>query len=188
MVDEVDQHREVDQHERLGDGDREMRDERAVGFVRDRDERQDRIDERGDEDPERDLVADVTDEVPHHARPELLRREREGHDRDREHDADDGDDGRSDPDEHLATRVRTACRDPERQGQVPVVDGPVDLERGEEQETGDEHEDGRHEPEGGAECLPAPARQPALPAARPHLAGRRGGALGPGHRNGCEEA
>ncbi len=56
----------------------------------DRDDRQDRVDERGYEDAEGDLAAEVTRAVPRRTRPELLGGESQGHNRDRAHDAGSG--------------------------------------------------------------------------------------------------
>ena len=92
VVDEVDQDAEVDEHEDERDGDRQVRDEVARRAVRDRAEREHRVDERRDEGAERDLRAAVADEVAQHPRPELRRRQGERDDRDREHEPDDGDD------------------------------------------------------------------------------------------------
>ena len=118
VVDEVDQDREVDHQQGLGHRGGEVRDEVLAGAV-DGDERQDRVHERPDEDAERDLVADVADEVPHHPGPELLRRQRQRQDRDGEHHADDRDDGGGDGDEHLALGVGGPRADPGREVDVP---------------------------------------------------------------------
>ena len=72
VMDEVDEHGEVDEQQGLGDGDRQVRHEIAVGIAGDRDEGQHRVDERAHEDAQRHLIADVADEVPHHAGTELL--------------------------------------------------------------------------------------------------------------------
>ena len=122
-------------------------------------ERQHRVHERADEDAERHLVADVADEVPHHARPELLRRQRQRQDRDGEHHADDRDDRGGDGDQDLALGVGAPRADPVRQRQVVVVRRQVDLERDDEQQDRDHDQDARDDPEGRPQLLPAPARQ-----------------------------
>ena len=70
-MDEVDQDPQIAEREDERDGDRQVRDERGRP-VRDRSERQDRIDERGYEGAQAHLRPDVADEVPQHAGPELL--------------------------------------------------------------------------------------------------------------------
>ncbi len=129
----------------------------AMAADGDRSEGECGVDEGADEDAERDLVPNVSDEVAHHAGTELLGRQGESQDRDREHDADDGDHRGGDGDENLSAGIRAFCPHPERQREVPVIDRPVDLERDHEQCTGDDDEDGGHEPEGRAERLPPPA-------------------------------
>ncbi len=168
-MDEVDEDREVHEQQGFGDGDREMRHEDAAmaadGY---RTEGERGVDEGADEDAECDLVPDVPDEVAHHAGTELLGRQGEGQDRDREHDADHGDHRGGDGDEHLATSVCAFCSHPERQREVPVIGRPVDFETDREQHTGDHDEDGGHQPEGRAERLPPPAGKlpPRLPRPR----------------------
>ena len=120
---------------------------------------EDRVHERPDEDAERDLVADVADEVPHHAGPELLRRQRQRKDRDGEHHTDDGDDGGGDGDEHLAFGVGGPRADPGREVDVTVERRQVDLEGHEEQQDRHHDEDGRDDPQRRPQLLPAPARQ-----------------------------
>ena len=133
VVDEVDQHREVDHQQRLGHRRREVRHEGRAGTV-DGHQSEHRVHEGADEDAQRDLVADVADEVPHHAGSELLRRQRQRQDGDGEHHADDGDHRGRDGDQDLALGVGTARPDPARQRQVLVEGGEVDLERDEEQQ------------------------------------------------------
>ena len=113
VMDEVDEDAEVDQHEGLGHRGGQVRDE-SLADTADGAEREHGEDEGADEHAQRHLVADVAHEVPHHAGPELLRRQRQGKDRDGEHHADNRDDGGGDGDEDLALRVRTPGADPGR--------------------------------------------------------------------------
>ena len=169
MVDEVDEDRQVDEQQSLGDGYGEMRYEHAaMAADGDRTEGERRVDEGADEDAECHLVPQVADEVAHHARTELLGGQREGQDRDREHDADDGDDRGGDGDEDLSAGIRAHRAHPERQRQVPVIGGPVDREGDREQRRGDDDEDGGHEPEGRAQRLPPPTGEfaPGFPCPR----------------------
>ena len=163
VMDEVDENRDVNKEQGFGDGDGEMGCEHAAGAADgDRAEGERGVDEGADEDAERDLIADVPDEVAHHARTELLGRQGEGQDRDREHHADDGDHCGGDGDEHLATGVRALGSHPERQREVSVVGRPVDLEGDHEQQPCDEDEDRRHQPERRTERFPPPAGELSL--------------------------
>ena len=105
VVQEVDEHREVGDRQRQRHGDADMRD-KARAALAEGPERQDGVDERGHEGPQRHLRAAVADEVAQHPRPELGGRQGQGHDHHGEHHADDGDDGRCDRDEDLPRRVR----------------------------------------------------------------------------------
>jgi hypothetical protein len=71
------------------------------------------------EDAQCHLVSDVTDEVPHHPRSELLRSECERQNGDREDHAHGSDDGRSDCNQNLATCVGAPGSHPP--GQILVV-------------------------------------------------------------------
>ena len=176
VVDEVDQHAEVDQQQRLGDRRGEVRDEVCAQAV-DGDQAEHRVDERPDEDAQRHLVPDVADEVAHHAGPELLRGQRQRQDGDGEHHADDRDDGGRDGDQDLALGIGAPRADPDRERQVTVKRRDIDLERDEEQQDRDHDQDARDDPERRPQLLPAPARQlaPVLADAR-RL--RRDGLLG----------
>ena len=131
------------------------------------DQSQHRVHEGGHEHAQRDLVADVADEVAHHPGTELLRCQRQGEDGDGEYNADHGDHRRRDGYEHLAGGVCAPRLDPERQVQMLVVRGPVDLEGNQEKEAGDHDQDGRHEPEGCPEGFPPPTGQLALAVTTP---------------------
>ena len=156
VVDEVDEHAEIDDDQDERDRDRQMRHEVAVGAGPDRGESQHRVDERGDERAERQLRASVADEVAQHPWPELGRGQRERHDHDREHDADDRDDRGRERRQDLPRGVGVAAIHPRGQRQVAVVGRPVDRVRQDEQEDGRDDLDGRHDPQVRAQRLAAP--------------------------------
>jgi hypothetical protein len=86
VVDEEDEHADVDEDEREQHGDGDVRDEVAVRARPDARERQDGVHERRHERAERDLRSAVADEVAQHPRAELRRGQRERDDHDREDD------------------------------------------------------------------------------------------------------
>ena len=171
VVDEVDQHPEVEQQERLGDGRRQMGDERGAQAV-DGSQGEHGVDERADEDPQRHLVADVPHEVAHHAWAELLGCQRQCQDRDGEDHTDHREDGGGDGGQDLPFGIGIPRPDPDRQRHVAVVRRDVDLERGEEEQNRDDDEDARDDPQRRPQLLPPPARQlaPVLPDAAPAAA------------------
>ena len=163
-MDEVDEHDDVDHEQGLGDHDREVGHEdppRAADGGRAESER--RVHEGRHEHTESYLVADVADEVPHHAGAELLGGEGHRQDRDREDDAHDCDDSRRDRDQDLPARVGALGPHPERKREVTVVGRPVDLVGHDEQQSGDDDEQGRHHPKCRPERFPAPAGELAVP-------------------------
>ncbi len=170
VVDEVDEDAEVDQEERLGHGDREVGDELPGRRGGDASECHDGVHEGADEDAQRHLIAEIAHEMTHHARTELLGREGQGQDGDREDDPNHGDDRGGNGDEHLAAGVGASRPEPERERELVVVGGDVNRERGCEEHQRDDHEDAGHQPEGGAERLFTPTGELAT-------ATRRGGHL-----------
>ncbi len=159
MVDEVDQHGQIDQEERFGDGDREMRDEISARFARDGAEGQHGVHEGAYEHAQSELVTEVAHEVPHHAGPKLLGGKGQGHNGDREHHSDHSDDAGGDGDQDFAARVRATCPDPKRQSKVAVVSREIDRERNREQRCGHEDQYGRDQPEVGPQRFAPPTRQ-----------------------------
>ena len=125
--------------------------------ARHRAEAQDAEHEGRDEDPERHLRAAVADEVPQHPRSELGRRQREGEDRHREHDADDGDDRGGDRREDRSCGVGRAGVHPRWNVEVAGVRRPVQRVGEGEQRNRGEHEDARDEPERRAQRVAAPS-------------------------------
>ena len=152
VVDEVDQHPEVDGGQRERHRDRQVRDEGAA----DRDEREHGVEEGRHEGSQGQLAAPVSDEGAQHPRPELLGGERECHDHDREDDADYRDDCPGQGRQDLPGGVRRAADHPRRQTQLPVKGRLVDRYGDGEQGDRGQALDGGDEPEVGAERLLAP--------------------------------
>jgi hypothetical protein len=92
VMDEVDEHRQVDQYQLECHGDREVRHVVTVIAGRDRYQNKDAVDERGHKRAQGVLGAAVADEIAQHPGPELGRRQCQRHDRDRKDDSHNGDD------------------------------------------------------------------------------------------------
>ena len=113
----------------------------------DRDERQDRVDERRNKAPERDLGDPVANEVAQHARAELRGGERQRHDRDREHERHHRDHRRCDRGEDLPGGVRGAADHERREVKRPFVGRAIQCVGDGEQRHGQHDLDRRHQPQ-----------------------------------------
>jgi hypothetical protein len=153
VVNEVNEDAQIDQQQRFGNRDREMRDEIAG----DRSEREDGVDEGAHKDPQRQLVSPVSDEVPHHPGSELLRCEGERQDGDGEHHPDDGDHRSRYCDEDLTTGISASGADPKGKSQLAMVGRQVDAKGHQEEKGGHHDQNGWHQPKGGTERFPTPA-------------------------------
>ena len=136
VVDEINEHNQIDERQTECDGDRQVRHEVSVRTVRHRTERQHGEEEARDKRAERDLHATVADEVAEHPRAELGRSEGERDDEDREHESDDRDHGGCDTDQDLPRRVGRSAVDPGGERQASGVRGLIDF-------VGDHEEPGR---------------------------------------------
>ena len=153
MVNKVDEDAQIDQQQGFGNRDRQVRDE----LPGDRPESEDGVDKGAHEDPQRQLVSPVPDEVPHHPRPELLRCEGERQNGDGEHHSDDGDHRGRYRDEDLATSIGASGADPKGKSELAMVGRQVDAKGHQEEKGGNHDQNGWHEPKGRAECFPTPA-------------------------------
>ena len=125
VVNEIDQHREIDQHQTEGGRDRDMGDELAPIGGSDRYQHHDAIHERCHERSQRELGAAVADEIAQHPRTKLRRRQRQRHDRDGKDDADDGDHRRCNRGQDLTRRVGGAADHARWRPEPAVVSGSV---------------------------------------------------------------
>ena len=158
MVDEEDQHRHVDDDQAEGDGDRDVRDEITVVAATDGHQGDYAVDERRHESPQSELGAGVANEIAQHARTELSRGQRQRDDSDREDDADDGDDGCGDRGQDLSCGVRTSADHPARRAEVAVIRGSIQAQGHDEEGYRTYHQNGRNDPQVGAQLLAAPLR------------------------------
>ena len=155
---EVDEYKEVGHHQHQRHRDADVRDEAAARALADRSKRQHGVDERGHERAERDLSAPVADEVAQHPGAELGGRQGQRDDHDREHDADDRDDGRGDRGQDLPRGIGRPAEHPSGRVEHPVVRRPVQGVRAGEQDHRRGHLDRGDKPEVGTQHLAAPVR------------------------------
>jgi hypothetical protein len=113
-MDEVDEHRDVDQYQQVCHGDRDVRHVIAVIARADRHQNQDAVDERGYEGAWSQLAAAVADGVAQHPGPELGRRQCQRHDGDRKDNSHNGDDRARDRYEDLSGGISGAVDQPGR--------------------------------------------------------------------------
>ena len=156
VIDEQDQHRDIQDHERHRHRDRQVGNEFPVSTRTDADEREDRVDERRDEAPERELRDPVADEVAQHARAELGGGERQRHDRDREDERHHGDHRSRDRGQDLPGRIGGAADEERRQLKRSVVGGPIQCVGAGEQRHRQHDLDRRHQPQIRAQRLATP--------------------------------
>ena len=160
VVDEVDQHPEIDQEQAERDRHRDVGHELGGRGARDRPEGEDAEHEGGDEDAEGHLRADVTDEVAQHPRAELGGGQRQGDDGDREDHTDNGDHGRRDRRQDGAGGIRSTVVQPRGQRCRAIGVSPIDPEGHGEEDHRQEDEQGRNEPERRAQRLGPEGGQP----------------------------